>query len=45
VFGQVVTGMDTVDGIRQTRTGNRKGMQDVPIDTIVITMAERLPAE
>ncbi len=39
VFGKVVSGMDVVDKIRAMRTGNKGGMQDVPLDPITIQSA------
>jgi cyclophilin family peptidyl-prolyl cis-trans isomerase len=36
VFGKVVDGMDTVDAIRQVRTGNSGMHQDVPVEAITI---------
>ncbi len=33
VFGKVVAGTDVVDKIRAARTGNKNGMQDVPVET------------
>ncbi|MCK4536489.1 MAG: peptidyl-prolyl cis-trans isomerase [Desulfuromonadales bacterium] len=36
VFGRVTEGMDTVDAIRQVRTGNKGGHQDVPVEPITI---------
>ena len=36
VFGKVIDGMDTVDAIRQVRTGNKGMHQDVPVETITI---------
>ena len=39
VFGKVVAGMDVVDKIRQVRTGIKGGMQDVPLEPIVINSA------
>jgi peptidyl-prolyl cis-trans isomerase A (cyclophilin A) len=36
VFGRVIEGMDVVDRIAGLRTGMRKGMQDVPIEPVVI---------
>ena len=40
VFGKVVEGMDVVDKMRQVKTGNRSGFQDVPLEDVVITKAE-----
>lgn len=39
VFGKVVSGTDVVDKIRAARTGNKGGMQDVPLDPITIQSA------
>jgi len=39
VFGKVVSGMDVVDKIRNTRTGIKGGMQDVPLEPITILSA------
>ncbi len=36
VFGQVVEGMDVVDAIKEVKTGNKAGHQDVPVETVVI---------
>ena len=36
VFGKVVEGMDVVDKIRQTPTGQRGALSDVPIQDVVI---------
>jgi cyclophilin family peptidyl-prolyl cis-trans isomerase len=36
VFGKVTDGMDTVDAIRQAKTGNSGGHQDVPQEVITI---------
>jgi len=36
VFGQVVEGMETVDQIRQVKTGSRMGHSDVPVEPVVI---------
>ena len=41
VFGKVVEGLEVVDQIRKVRTGNRAGHQDVPVETVEITKAER----
>jgi peptidyl-prolyl cis-trans isomerase A (cyclophilin A) len=39
VFGKVVAGTEVVDKIRATRTGNKGGMQDVPVEPIIIQSA------
>ena len=39
VFGKVVAGADVVDKIRATRTGIKNGMQDVPVEPIIIQSA------
>ena len=44
VFGKVVNGMDVVDDIAKTPTGNKGMHQDVPKETISIDKGERLPA-
>lgn len=36
VFGQVIEGMDVVDAIRNVKTGNKSGHQDVPVEPVVI---------
>lgn len=43
VFGKVVQGMDVVDKIAITRTGERGMHQDVPLQDVVILSAKRLP--
>ena len=42
VFGKVVEGKEVVDAIRQVKTGNRSGFQDVPVEDVIITKAEVL---
>lgn len=42
VFAEVVEGMDVVDSIAATPTGNRAGHQDVPLDTVKIISAKRV---
>lgn len=42
VFGKVVSGMDVVDKIRQTPTGNQNGFQNVPSTPITITSVNLL---
>ncbi|MDH6594115.1 peptidyl-prolyl cis-trans isomerase A (cyclophilin A) [Variovorax sp. TBS-050B] len=39
VFGKVVAGTDVVDKIRAVPTGNKGGMQNVPLDPIIIKSA------
>jgi peptidyl-prolyl cis-trans isomerase A (cyclophilin A) len=39
VFGRVVSGIDVVDKIRAVQTGNKGGMQNVPLEPIVIKSA------
>lgn len=41
VFGRVVGGMDIVTKIGAVPTGNKSGMQDVPIKPVVILSAKR----
>jgi peptidyl-prolyl cis-trans isomerase B (cyclophilin B) len=40
VFGKVVEGKEVVDAIRNVKTGNRSGSQDVPLADVIITSAE-----
>jgi len=42
VFGKVVDGKDVVDTIRNVKTGNRSGFQDVPLEDVIITKAEEV---
>jgi len=42
VFGKVVSGMDVIDKIRQTPTGNHSGFQNVPSTPITITSVNLL---
>ena len=39
VFGKVVAGNDVVDKIRAVQTGNKGGMQNVPLEAITIQSA------
>jgi peptidyl-prolyl cis-trans isomerase B (cyclophilin B) len=39
VFGKVVEGMDVVDQISKVKTGIKSGMQDVPVEPVVIQKA------
>jgi peptidyl-prolyl cis-trans isomerase B (cyclophilin B) len=36
VFGKVTSGMDIVDKIKNSQTATKKGLQDVPVETIEI---------
>ncbi len=36
VFGEVTSGLDVVDKIRAVKTGNKSGMDDVPVDVVTI---------
>lgn len=42
VFGKVVSGMDVVDKIADTRTTIRMGSSDVPVQSIIILSAKQL---
>jgi peptidyl-prolyl cis-trans isomerase B (cyclophilin B) len=42
VFGKVADGMDVVEKIKNVKTGNRGGHQDVPVDDVIIEKAEIL---
>jgi cyclophilin family peptidyl-prolyl cis-trans isomerase len=41
VFGEVTSGMETVDAIRKVKTGTKSGFQDVPVEAVEITEAQR----
>ncbi len=41
VFGKVTAGTDVVDKIKGVRTGNTRGMGDVPVEPVVINKARR----
>lgn len=41
VFGKVTEGMDIVDKIKEVRTGNKAGHQDVPVEDVVIKSVKR----
>ena len=36
VFGRVIRGMDVIDKISAVKTGSRRGMNDVPLETVKI---------
>ena len=42
VFGKVIDGMDVVDAIAAVKTMTRRGMSDVPRETIEIISVERI---
>ncbi|GHT82804.1 peptidyl-prolyl cis-trans isomerase [Betaproteobacteria bacterium] len=42
VFGKVTEGLDVLDAIRQVKTGNKAGHQDVPVEDVLIERAEAL---
>lgn len=42
VFGQVESGMDTVDRIEAVATATKGGHQNVPVDPVILLKAERL---
>ena len=45
VFGKVVSGMDVVDMIKAVPTGQKSGMNDVPVTPIVIKKAVQISPE
>jgi len=42
VFARVVEGMDVIDKIAAVETGRRKGMDDVPLDAIVMKSVRKV---
>lgn len=42
VFAKVVDGMDVVDEIQDVPSESRDGLQDVPVETVVVTSIERI---
>ncbi len=40
VFGRVVAGLDVVEAIAKAPTTSRRGHQDVPVESVVITQVE-----
>ncbi|MCC6660557.1 MAG: peptidyl-prolyl cis-trans isomerase [Phycisphaerales bacterium] len=45
VFGRVISGMDTVDKIRDVKTGIKGRFPNVPVDTVTITKVARISAD
>ena len=43
VFGKVTEGMDVVDAIAAVKTATRNGMDDVPVESVVINSARVVP--
>lgn len=43
VFAEVVDGMDVVDDIADVETGSRSGLDDVPVEDVVIGEVRRVP--
>jgi peptidyl-prolyl cis-trans isomerase B (cyclophilin B) len=43
VFGKVIEGMDVVDKIAEVKTTVRSGMENVPVETVVINSASVIP--
>jgi cyclophilin family peptidyl-prolyl cis-trans isomerase len=43
VFGKVIKGMEVVDAIAKVKTGSKGPHQDVPVETVVINSARRVP--
>ena len=42
VFGKVTEGMEVVDKIKAVKTGNKAGMDDVPVETVTIKSVKRV---
>ncbi len=45
VFGKVVAGMETVDKIKDVKTGTKNGMGDVPLETVTINAVTKITLE
>ena len=44
VFARVTEGMDVIDKIAEVDTGRRRGMDDVPVEPVVMTSVRRVDA-
>jgi peptidyl-prolyl cis-trans isomerase A (cyclophilin A) len=44
VFARVVEGMDVVDQIAAVETGRRKGMEDVPLEAVIMKSVRKVDA-
>ncbi|MSR29904.1 MAG: peptidylprolyl isomerase [Gemmataceae bacterium] len=42
VFGNVTQGLEIVETIEKSKTGNKQGMSDVPVETVTIISIKRL---
>jgi peptidyl-prolyl cis-trans isomerase A (cyclophilin A) len=42
VFARVTDGMDVIDKIAAVETGRRRGMDDVPLEAVIVTSAKRV---
>jgi len=43
VFGKVTEGMEVVDAIAAVKTSTQKGMDDVPVEPVIIISAKVVP--
>jgi peptidyl-prolyl cis-trans isomerase A (cyclophilin A) len=43
VFARVTAGMDVVDKIAAVETGRRRGMDDVPVEAVIMKSVRRIP--
>ena len=43
VFARVTEGMDVVDKIAAVETGRRRGMDDVPVEAVIMKSVRRIP--
>jgi cyclophilin family peptidyl-prolyl cis-trans isomerase len=42
VFARVTEGMDVIDKIAEVETGRRRGMDDVPVEAVIMTSVRRV---